>query len=148
MSATNKDLMNRFIERYQIAGDETTLHELVAPDLVNRTPMTADPKGGPAEVKEIFDMLHGALNGFTVKVLDQFAEGDKVMTYKTFRGRHTGTLFGVPPTGHEVEFAVMDIVRFRDGQIVEHWGLVDQAGLMAQLQAATDGVSLAGAASA
>jgi predicted ester cyclase len=110
--------------------------------------MTADPKGGPAEVKEIFDMLHGALHGFTVKVLDQFAEGDKVMTYKTFRGRHTGTLFGVPPTGHEVEFAVMDIVRFRDGQIVEHWGLVDQAGLMAQLQAATDGVSLAGAASA
>jgi predicted ester cyclase len=147
MAASNKQLMNRFIERYQIAGDEAVLHELVAPDLVNRTPMTPDPEGGPAEVKQIFDMLHSALEGFAVEVLDQLAEGDKVMTYKMFGGRHTGALFGVPATGRDIHFAVMDIVRFRDGQIVEHWALIDQASLLAQLQAATD-EPLAGAASA
>jgi ketosteroid isomerase-like protein len=148
MTASNKDLMNRFVERYQIAGDETVLHELVADDFVNRTPMVPDPPGGPVEVKQIFDMLHGGLAGFDVEVLDQLAEDDKVMTYKLFRGRHTGPLFGVPPTGRDVEFAVMDIVRIRNGQIVEHASIVDQAALMAQLQAATDDVALVGASSA
>ena len=61
------------------------------------------------------------------------AEGDRVMTYKTFTGTHTGEFQGIPPTGRPVRFDVMDIVRLEDGQIVEHWGLVDQLGLMRQL---------------
>ena len=89
--------------------------------------------GGPAEVKAIFDMFHAAFDGFAVEVLDQLAEGDKVMTYKMFTGTHTGEFMGIPPTGARVRFAVMDIVRLADGQIVEHWGLVDQAGLLRQL---------------
>ena len=36
----------------------------------------------------------------------------------------------------EEVFEVMDIVRITDGQIVEHWGLVDQLGLLRQLGAA------------
>jgi hypothetical protein len=29
----------------------------------------------------------------------------------------------------------MDFVRYEDGRVAEHWGIVDLAGLMAQLQA-------------
>jgi predicted ester cyclase len=38
-------------------------------------------------------------------------------------------------TGREVRIAVMDILRIADGQLVEHWGLVDQLGLLTQLGA-------------
>lgn len=137
MSEANKALMKRFIVEYQTGGDEQVLRDTVSARMVNRTPMTADPRGGPDEVKAIFDAFHSAFDGFEVEILDQLAEGDKVMTYKVFKGTHTGEFAGLPPTGNRVEFAVMDIVRIADGQIVEHWGLVDQAALMAQLTGPT-----------
>ena len=48
----------------------------------------------------------------------------------------TGEFQGVPATGRPVRFAVMAVLRFADGQAVEHWGLVDFGDLMAQLTAA------------
>jgi predicted ester cyclase len=40
-----------------------------------------------------------------------------------------------PPTGRRATIRVMDFVRYRDGQVVDHWNIVDIAGLMAQLNA-------------
>ena len=55
------------------------------------------------------------------------------MTRKAFHGTHTGPLMGIPPTGKRVTIDVIDIVRVANGQIVEHWNIVDQMGLMQQL---------------
>ena len=133
MSETNKTIIKRFIDEYQTGNDQQVLLDTVAEQMVNRTPMFPNAPGGPAEVKTIFDMFHSAFDGFAVEVLDQLAEGDKVMTYKVFSGTHTGDFMGIAPTGANVRFDVMDIVRIADGQIVEHWGMVDQAGLLRQL---------------
>jgi steroid delta-isomerase-like uncharacterized protein len=133
MTATNIAIVRRFIDEYQTGGDKAVLHATISPRLVNRTPMTEDPPGGVAEVEAIFDMFHAAFADFAVEVHRQFADGDQVMTYKTFTGTHTGEFQGIPPTGQAVRFDVMDIVRLEDGQIVEHWGVVDQAGLLRQL---------------
>lgn len=59
------------------------------------------------------------------------------MTYKVFTGSPTGDFIGITPTGGPVRFEVMYIVRIADGQIVEHWGLVDQLGLVRQLGSTT-----------
>jgi predicted ester cyclase len=61
------------------------------------------------------------------------AEGDKVVTRKTFHGTHRGAFMGLPPTGNAVSFDVIDIVRIRDGQLIEHWNVVDQLTLLRQL---------------
>ncbi len=135
MSETNKTIIKRFVDEYQTGDDQRVLHETIALEMVNHTPLFPNAPGGPAEVKVIFDMFHTAFDGFAVEVLDQLAEGDKVMTYKVFSGTHTGDFMGIAPTGASVRFDVMDIVRLADGQIVEHWGLVDQAGLLRQLGA-------------
>ena len=63
------------------------------------------------------------------------AEGDLVATYKTFTGTHTGDFLGIPATGKQATIRVMDIVRYRDGRIAEHWSVVDLAGVRAQLEA-------------
>jgi predicted ester cyclase len=44
-------------------------------------------------------------------------------------------IMGIPATGKRVRVDVMDIIRLADGRFVEHWGLVDQAGLLRQLGA-------------
>ena len=133
MSETNKTIVKRFIEEYQAQNDLNVLHEIVSPDMVNRTPMFPNAPGGPVEVKTIFDMFRAAFDDFGVEIIDQLAEGDKVVTYKAFSGVHNGDFMGIAPTGSPVRFTVIDIVRLRGGQIVEHWGLVDQLGLLQQL---------------
>jgi predicted ester cyclase len=42
---------------------------------------------------------------------------------------------GVAPTGRTVSWDVIDIVRVRDGQLVEHWNSVDALSLLTQLGA-------------
>jgi predicted ester cyclase len=90
---------------------------------------------GPGGVCQPSDLFRGALEGFAAEILDQVAEGDKVVTRKVFRGVHREDFLGVPPTGREVEITVIDIVRIADGRIVEHWNVVDQLGLLRRLGA-------------
>ena len=38
-----------------------------------------------------------------------------------------------PPNGKAFEITVIDIARFENGKIVEHWGVPDRFAVMAQL---------------
>ncbi len=40
-----------------------------------------------------------------------------------------------PRSGRRVRVTGMDFTQFRDGRIVEHWGEVDQLGLLRQIGA-------------
>ena len=51
------------------------------------------------------------------------AEGEWIAHRYLLRGTHTGDLFGQPPTGAPFEARGLDMVRVRDGQLVEHWAL-------------------------
>ena len=42
---------------------------------------------------------------------------------------------GIAPTGREVAWDVIDIVRVHDDLMVEHWNVVDALALMTQLGA-------------
>jgi predicted ester cyclase len=75
-------------------------------------------------------MFLGAfLNAFPeghVTVDDMIAEGDRVVTKKTFAGTHTGEFMGSRRPGKRVELQYVDILRLRDGRIIEHWLSMDQ----------------------
>jgi predicted ester cyclase len=43
-------------------------------------------------------------------------------------------LFGVPATGKSLGFTSCDIFRVASGKIVEHWGMGDIAGVLAQIK--------------
>jgi steroid delta-isomerase-like uncharacterized protein len=130
----NKALMRRFVEEFQTAARSEVADELLAPDFVDHS-LLPGFAAGPQGVKQLFASLHAALPDFQATIHDQVAEGDKVVTRKTFSGTHRGELMGVPPTGKHVAFTVIDIVRLRGGQIAEHWNLVDLLGLLRQLGA-------------
>jgi len=138
----NKQIVRRFVDEYQTDADERAFAELIHPDLVDhsRPPGIAE---GPEGVRQQFDGFRAAFEGFRAEILDQVAEGDKVVTYKLFHGVHSGDFAGVPPTGREVAIAVIDIVRIVDGRIAEHWNVVDQLGLMRQLGALPEAAAAA-----
>jgi predicted ester cyclase len=65
---------------------------------------------------------------------DAAAACDLVATRKTLRGTHRGELLDISPTGKTVVIQVIDIVRVRNGQYVEHWGITTLPSVLAQLR--------------
>jgi predicted ester cyclase len=63
------------------------------------------------------------------------AEGDVVAICGRVRGRHLGTLAGVPATGKDVDFNIFVSYRIADGKIVDHWMLTDNMALLQQIGA-------------
>jgi predicted ester cyclase len=52
-------------------------------------------------------------------------DGEWIAHRYTIRGTHKADLFGQPPTGERFEVRGMDMVRVRDGQILEHWAIAE-----------------------
>jgi steroid delta-isomerase-like uncharacterized protein len=83
--------------------------------------------------KQRIRALRNAFPDLRLTIDDLIAQGEKVVFRLTVHGTHQGTFMGIPPTGKNVSISAIDIVRFVDDQIVEHWGLMDSLGLMQQL---------------
>ena len=49
-------------------------------------------------------------------------------------GTHTGTLFGVPPTGREVSLGAIAVHKVRENEIVESWQMPDRLSLLRQIR--------------
>ena len=134
MAGEPKEIVRAFVEEYQEKRDPDAFERFLSPDVIDHTPMPGAPAGAEG-VRLIFEMLWSALPDMRVEIHQQIAEGDMVATRKSFVGTHRGTLFGVPATGRVVHLDLIDIVRVQGDRIVEHWNLVDAAGLMQQLGA-------------
>jgi steroid delta-isomerase-like uncharacterized protein len=112
---------------------ERTIDEVVAPEVLIRTPLPIDSTGRAA-LKEVFGRLRHAFPDLHIEIKDLIAEGDKVVSRNTVSGTHRGEYMGVAPTGRTVTYDEIFILRFaEDGRIVETWGVVDVAAQMRQL---------------
>jgi len=75
------------------------------------------------------------LLGLRVTVEDMIAEGDKVVARYVAHGTPQGDFMGIPATGKAFTMTAIDILRFEDGKIAEHWIESDQLGMLQQLGA-------------
>ena len=128
----NKAVVRRVIEEVQNAKNMDVFDELNAPDFVD----LSAPPGMPTDREGGKMFLGGFLTAFPdsqVTIDDMIAEGDRVATKKTFTGTHTGDLGEIGATGKRVTIQYVDILRLRDGQIIEHWLSMDQLSFMQQL---------------
>lgn len=73
---------------------------------------------------------------FTVR--ESIAQGNKVVKYWQFKGKHTGNFFGIPATNKEVDVIGCTIATLVNGKITEEQDFMDnleffrQLGLMAR----------------
>jgi steroid delta-isomerase-like uncharacterized protein len=130
----NKEVVRRLVEGAQIGRDLSLVDDLLAPEFVDRSPMGGLPPTREG-VKLLFAGLHAAFPDLRVEIDEQVAEGDTVVTRKTFNGTHEGAFLGVPASRKRVSFEVVDFLRVVDGRIVEHRHIVDQLSLLQQLGA-------------
>jgi predicted ester cyclase len=129
----NKDIVRRFYEAID-AADREAIDDLVAEDYLNHHPPPFPVSSGRAGVKDMFDVLLAATPG-RHEIEAQIAEGDLVVTRLRAVGKHEGDFALFPATGNDLDVEAIAIHRVRDGKLVEHWGVVDSAALLAQLGA-------------
>jgi len=135
----NKRVVAGFVERCQNQHDLAYADEIFHPEFVNHyrpegQAIVETPGRPAAGFQRFYGRLLGGFPDATMRVDEQLAERDLVATRKTFRGTHTGELFGLPPSGNRVEWSFIDIMRVRDGKIVEHWTSMDMEALRAQMR--------------
>ena len=129
----NKALVRRFVEEVQNQHNIEALDKFFSQDFVDYGGMTNPPNLEGS--KGLFTVLFAAFPDIRFTIRQQLAEGDKVMTRKTFQGTHQGPFMGIPATGKQVAFDVIDILTVADGKITEHWTVGDMLSLMQQLGA-------------
>jgi predicted ester cyclase len=129
----NKAIVRRFNKEFVEEGHLSVYDELVSPTFrsYEMNGEVGDPRASFVFFTQVF---RPAFPDLKVIIEDQFAEGDTVITRKTFQGTHRGTFFGVPATNKFVKFSAIDIIKLRDGQYVEHWVVTDVYGLVKQLK--------------
>jgi predicted ester cyclase len=114
------------------SGDVDGLAEVLAEDGIDHGARPEEPQG-LAGAQQTMLWLRSVFSEQRWEIRQVVGEGDIVVVYCTLHGRHTGDLMGIPPTNREVAQDYVHIVRFRDGKVVEHWGVRDDLGLMRQL---------------
>ena len=63
----------------------------------------------------------------SVAVERVIAQDDLVVGHYKMSGTHLGDFMGAPASGKTFNVEAIDIVRMKDGRMVEHWGVLDAA---------------------
>jgi len=135
MSEANKATVRRLVEEVQNRHDPARMDAFFTPNFINHleAPDLSSEHNTVERAKIAFREMFTAFPDLHVTIQDQVAEGDKVVTHKLFQGTHQGTFMGIAPTGRQITFAVIDILRLDNGKVVEHWAIQDRLALMQQL---------------
>lgn len=130
-SEDNIQAVRRLLDAVFSNGDFAEIDEIVVPDAIEYQNGT---QGRGAEaVRRIATGLRASFPDVKLHVEDIAAVDDKVWVRARARGTDTGGVAGRPPSGKAIEVGVVDVVRFRDGKIVEHRGVADRMGMLQQV---------------
>jgi predicted ester cyclase len=122
----------RILDEGFATGDTAVVDELCAPDMVeHQFGLAGEGSAAIEHVKAAIRDVHAMAPDLTFSLEDWAVEGDRVWIRAVGHGTATGPFFG-PPSGRPIELTVIDIARFRDGKLVEHWGVPDRFALLAQ----------------
>lgn len=129
-------IMQRFYQEVLVGGNVALVDELIADDFVDHEePFPGQPPGKEGVVFYI-NAIRSAFPDLKVKTSEPaLADGNLEALHGVLTGTHQGDFVGIAPTGRNVEFAGIDIIRVQDGKVAEHWGVTDTLTLMQQIGA-------------
>ncbi len=128
--ADAKERVRRLFEEAVNGDDASVADELLSDDYVNHD---FGGPGGRESFKQVMAQFRGAFPDLRIEVEHRIAEANAVAQVGRWSGTHRGDFMGMSATGRRATIRVMDFVRLRDGVVVDHWNIVDVAGLMQQL---------------
>ena len=135
MSESNKATIRSLFAAIDHAQDMAPLDGFAASTYVAH--FTGAPTMDREGMKGFGNSFFSACPGLRHELEHVMAEGDTVAMRLTVRGRHTRPFMtpngALPPKDKDFEMPVINMFRFADGKIAEHWAVFDMMGFMQQI---------------
>jgi steroid delta-isomerase-like uncharacterized protein len=127
--------VNSYVQTFEAAmnsGDPAAGRRLFAPGFVDHAPWPGQSPDAAGFEAGMAEML-AAFPDINVKVERTVTEDDYMTVHFIMSGTQLGPFMGAPASGKTFRAEVVDILRFVDGQVIEHWGVMDAAAMAEQL---------------
>ncbi|MFD4261700.1 ester cyclase [Streptomyces sp. NPDC058534] len=129
---SDKIKIRRILTEAFSQGKTEVLDELMTEDFVNHNAAPGMDTGRDG-VKAVIRVERQGFPDLKVEIIRDFEDGEFVIQHVRLTGTHTGTVFGVEPTGRTISWNEMHIVKVRDGRVSDHWACNDLHVLLTQL---------------
>jgi predicted ester cyclase len=132
----NKAIIVAFTEAFN-DRNYTAIEQYVAENI---TEHRAGVQSGRNSTIGFLQSLASAFPDFQTSIDHMVAEGDRVVVFTTTNGTHQGEFIfapGVPPSGREISFKTADMYRISNGQLVEHWDVIEILDMLTAIGAIT-----------
>jgi predicted ester cyclase len=126
----NQDVFRRLIEEGFDKGNLEALDDCFPPHFTEHQFDMPSTREG---LKGTIHFLRETFAPFSLTIEDMISDGDMVWARLTGRGTDSTGFMGRPPSGKSFAITVIDVCRFDNGKIVEHWGVPDRFHQLAQL---------------
>jgi predicted ester cyclase len=133
MNTTNKEIVRRFSDDLWGRGNLIAGDQVLAVDLIEHNPLPGQGAGREGH-KRVVALFRSAFPDLHVVTEDLLEEGDRVALRWRAEGTHRGDLMGLAPTGKPVTLTGIEILRLKDGKIVERWAEDNGQAVLAQLR--------------
>ena len=93
-------------------------------------------EGDLVGIEACLEYYSNYLTGFSEiqwTIVDAFGQGNKLIKHWNFKGKHTGSFFGIPATGNTLDLSGTTIVTMRNGRIAKEHDFFDMKSMLDQL---------------
>jgi ketosteroid isomerase-like protein len=126
--STNLERFKAIIERGFSQGDLTVADEVCAEKLIEHEYLSKTDVPGPQILKAQIEDARRSIKDLKLTIEAIVETGDTIWARSKAMGLD-------PRSGKPVVIDVIDICRFADGKLVEHWGVPDRFALLHQIGA-------------
>ena len=128
-----KQTAQRFLEMW-FSGKTEGIAEIVGDNFKSNIPMPGVSSTGIQQLKDMIAKSTGAFTDNKTEELHLIAEGDRVVAHYRWKGVNSGSMGeGMPATNKPIDVHTVDVLRFENGKVVEHWGYMEEFKMMEQL---------------
>jgi predicted SnoaL-like aldol condensation-catalyzing enzyme len=122
MSETNQTIVRRIYEDILNLGEVELADELIHPEAIDHSAdgLSSLPSAGPEQLKEFVPLICASFPDVSWEIEAIVEVGDMVIVRTT--GNQHAEFSGMMLAGRELDTTVVDVVRLREGRVVEHWG--------------------------
>ena len=134
MEYSNKEIAKRFIEEIVNTGNTNNISEFIDPKYIDHNDKEHNVTGIEGAKAHII-AVRGTYPDLKVSIEQQICEGDTVVSHIIGRATHSGEWLGMKPTNKQITIHGVNIDKFKNNKIIEHWGMANSLEALLEIGA-------------